>query len=166
MGQTVAAPGEGVVDIDLAAYERQRDAAPQGPTRLHFGHRTLLTALVVSYAVAAIADALTTWWALDGSGLAAEGNPLMRDAMGFYGLVPVLVMRVIVGVLLVWLLARVSLRGYVFFRLNPHHPNRWLRRSERWYRVRARFYSAYIVLATAVTWLVVGNNLRAVLTGV
>lgn len=166
MSQAVPARAETVIDV--AAYERQRDAAEAAtPQRgqLHFGHRTLLSALIASYAVAALADAVTTWLAL-GGGLAREGNPLMRDAMAFYGLEPVLVMRVVVGVLVVWLLARVSLRGYVFFRLRPDHPKRWLRRSDGWYRARARFYSAYIVLATAVTWLVVGNNLRAVLTGV
>lgn len=165
MGHTVQAPGETV--IDLAGYERERDAAPAADRPvLHFGHRTLLTALIASYAVAALADAVTTWLALRGTDLAHEGNPLMRDAMAFYGLEPVLVMRVVVGVAVVWLLARVSLRGYVFFRLPRAHPSRWLRRGDGWYRARARFYSAYIVLATAVTWLVVGNNLRAVLTGV
>jgi hypothetical protein len=151
--------------VDLAAYERERDAAAIPDTAaLHFNHRTLLSALIVAYAVAALGDALTTWMVLGVEGLDREANPIMRDAIAFYGLEPVLVMRVVVGVLLVWLLARVSLRGYVFFRMPREHPRRWLRRGDRWYRARARSYAVMLVVATAVTWLVVGNNLRAVLT--
>lgn len=149
--------------VDLAADERERSAAGADDGELHVGHRTLLGALVGAYAVAALGDALTTWFVLGIEGMAREANPVMRDAMAFYGLEPVLAMRVAVGVLLVWLLARVSLRGYVFFRLPADHPRRLLRRGDRWYRARARTYSIYLVGATAVTWMVVGNNLRAAL---
>lgn len=149
--------------VDLAADERDATTSEAGDGELHFGHRTLLGALVGAYALAAIGDALTTWLVLDADGMTREANPLMREAMAFYGLEPVLVMRVAVGMLLVWLLARVSLRGYLFFRLPADHPRRLLRRGDRWYRARARVYGVYLVLATAVTWMVVGNNLRAVL---
>lgn len=162
MSHTVHVGGETV--IDLAAAERERSTtSAAGNVGLHFGHRTLLGALVLAYAVAALGDALTTWVVLDADGFAREANPIMRDAMAFYGLEPVLVMRVVVGMLLVWLLARVSLRGYIFFRLPADHPSRWLRRGDRWYRARARTYGIYLVVATAVTWMVVGNNLRAAL---
>lgn len=153
--------------IDLAAYDREREreaASAAGAVGLHFGHHTLLLALVVAYAIAALGDALTTWVVLDVGGLHREANPVMREAIAFYGLEPVLAMRVVVGVLLVWLLARVSLRGYIFFRLPREHSRRWLRRGDRWYRARARSYAVMLVVATAVTWLIVGNNLRAVLT--
>lgn len=149
--------------VDLAAYERHRDAAGHSDG-LHHGHRTLLVALVVAYALAALGDAATTWIVLDADGMSREANPVMRDAMEFYGLEWVLVMRVVVGVALAWLLARVSLRGYILFRLPREHRHRLLRRGDGWYRARARVYAVYLVLATAVTWLVVGNNLRAVLT--
>lgn len=162
MSRTVELPHDAVVD--LAAYERERDAAAGDRSALHFGHRTLLGALVVAYGMAALGDAVTTWLVLNADGLHREANPVMRDAMAFYGLEPVLAMRVVVGVLLVWLLARVSLRGYIIFRLPREHPWRLLRRGDGWYRARARTYAVYLVLATAVTWMVVGNNLRAVLT--
>ncbi len=162
MSQTAHVRHETVVD--LAADERARTAAPADGSGLHFGHRTLLGALVLAYALAALGDALTTWFVLDADGMTREANPIMREAMAFYGLETVLVMRVAVGVLLVWLLARVSLRGYIFFRLPADHSSRWLRRGDRWYRARARTYAVYLVMATAVTWMVVGNNLRAALT--
>lgn len=160
-------PTTHVVDgpvVDLTACEREPSGVDAGDGQLHFGHRTLLGALVWAYALAALGDALTTWFVLGADGMAREANPIMRDAMVFYGLEPVLVMRVAVGVLLVWLLARVSLRGYLFFRLPTDHPRRLLRRGDGWYRARARIYSIYLVMATAVTWMVVGNNLRAALT--
>ena len=162
MAHAIEAPQDAVVD--LAAYERARDAEAERGQGLHFGHRTLLSALVVAYALAALGDAATTWIVLDADGLSREANPIMRDAMIFYGLEPVLVMRVVVGVLLVWLLARVSLRGYILFRLPRDHSSWLLRRGDGWYRARARVYAVYLVLATAITWMVVGNNLRAVLT--
>lgn len=162
MSQTAHVSHETVVD--LAAEERDRVPAPADGGGLHYGHRTLLGALVLAYALAALGDALTTWFVLDADGVTREANPVMREAMAFYGLEAVLVMRVAVGVLLVWLLARVSLRGYIFFRLPADHSSRWLRRGDRWYRARARTYAVYLVMATAVTWMVVGNNLRAALT--
>lgn len=162
MSQTAHVSHETVVD--LAADERARTAAPADGDGLHFGHRTLLGALVLAYGVAAVGDALTTWFVLAADGMTREANPVMREAMAFYGLEAVLVMRVAVGVLLVWLLARVSLRGYIFFRLPADHSSRWLRRGDRWYRARARTYGVYLVMATAITWMVVGNNLRAALT--
>lgn len=170
------APADAPSVIDVAAYERARaqhadadggacdpraHASPEAS--LHFGHRTLLAALVWMYAAAALGDAWTTWIVLEADGLAREANPLMREAMAFYGLEPVLVMRVVVGVALAWLLARVSLRGYILFRLPREHPSALLRRGDGWYRARARVYAVYLVVGTAITWLVVGSNLRAAL---
>ena len=156
--------------IDVAGYERAASAGAPSPPEadargpeLHFGHRTLLVALVWAYAAAAVGDAATTWVVLQADGLAREANPLMREAMAYWGLEPVLVMRVIVGVALAWLLARVSLRGYLVFRLPREHRSVLLRRGDGWYRARARVYAVYLVLGTAITWLVVGSNLRAAL---
>jgi hypothetical protein len=120
--------------------------------------------------VASFADALLTWLVIKKVGLQVEGNGIMKAAMVHLGLIPVLILRVIVGVNCFWMFTK-YIRGQRFFLTNwgarrfrarlarPRSP--W--RQKLW-NSRHYFLACEVVLGIAATWAVVGNNLRAYLT--
>lgn len=77
-------------------------------------------------------DVLSTWYVVTQNNISLEGNPLMRNAMSFYGLEPTLAMAFAAHLLIVYL----------------------------WYRKRANNYKSALKLLifTAVLLLVVCIN--------
>lgn len=132
--------------------------------------RGLARSLFLLGALVSLGDGLTTWYVLERVGLDKEGNPWMAHAMGYLGIGTVCALRVVVGVIAFWFLSRHIIGRYSRIgRRRRRRLVRWerttLSRLDRIWRCWDR-HSASIEFSTAIiiTALVVGNNLRAVLT--
>jgi hypothetical protein len=120
--------------------------------------------------IASIADALLTWLVIRKVGMQIEGNGIMRTAMVHLGLIPVLILRVVVGVNCFWGFTRL-IRGQRFFLTNwgaRRYRARLVRTRSPWrqklWDSRHYFLACEVMFGIVATWAVVGNNLRAYLT--
>lgn len=120
--------------------------------------------------IASVADALLTWLVIKKLGVRIEGNGIMKDAMVHLGLIPVLILRVLVGVNCFWIFTK-YIRGQRFFLTNwgaRRYRARLVRPRSPWrqrlWNARHYVLACEVIFGIVVTWAVVGNNLRAYLT--
>ena len=130
----------------------------------------LANIVFIAGTVASFADALLTWLVIRKVGLQIEGNGIMRSAMVHLGVIPVLLLRVVVGVNCFWIFTK-YIRGQRFFLTNwgAERFRARLARPRSAFRQRlwnSRHYilACEVMFGIVATWAVVGNNLRAYLT--
>ena len=109
-----------------------------------------------------VADAVTTYLALSALGPSGEGNPLAVWAIEHFTLAGMCIAKAIIGVLMVYRLAVLTDRGHRFEWMSRLRPRFWKGAVEEW---RVRRSAAWALAFTCLLMgLVVGNNIRAVLT--
>ena len=124
-------------------------------------HRQLLRPFWFVGALMMMLDGLTTYLALtyhseDG---AREGNPIAVWAIEHLGVAGMCIVKVLIGVAVMWRLAATADRGHKVSWLNR---NLWLQKRPLWkIRRNAAWTLAFSLVLMGV---VVGNNLRAILS--
>jgi hypothetical protein len=124
-------------------------------------HRQILRPFWFVGALMMMLDGLTTYVALTyhvESG-AREGNPIAVWAIGHLGVAGTCVLKVLIGVAMMWRLAATADRGHKTDWLNRglllrHRPTWKVRRNAAW----------TLAFSLVLMGIVVGNNLRAIIT--
>lgn len=155
----LAVPGAphtaGNANTTLIATEVAIESADRQPT-----HRQLLRPFWFVGALMMMLDGLTTYIALTffADNGAREGNPLAVWAMEHIGVAATCVLKVLIGVAMMWRLAAAADRGHKFALLNR---SLLLRKRPLW-KVR-RDAAWALAFSLVLMGVVVGNNLRAII---
>jgi hypothetical protein len=130
----------------------------------------LANIVFIAGVAASLADALLTWLVIRKVGIRIEGNGIMKTAMVHIGLIPVLILRVVVGANCFWVFTK-YIRGQRYFLTNwgaQRYRARLTRPRSPWrqklWNSRHYVLACEVMFAIIATWGVVGNNLRAYLT--
>jgi hypothetical protein len=131
------------------------------PREQELTHRQLLRPFWFVGALMMMLDGLTTYIALEfhADQGAREGNPLAVWAIEHIGVTAMCVLKVLIGVAMMWRLAATADRGHKVTWLNR---SLFLRKRPLW---KVRRNAAWtLAFSLVLMGVVVGNNLRAILT--
>lgn len=132
--------------------------------------RVLVSVIFVAGSIASFVDGILTWLVINKVGLSAEGNGFMATAMRHFGVGPVVVVRIFVGVMWFWIFCNYIVGRHFFLTRwgSRRYASRLTRPRSRLHQMlwNSRHYllACSLVFGFAITWGVDGNNVRAYLT--
>lgn len=134
------------------------------------GLRALVNVIFVAGALASIADGVITGIVVLRVGVTIEGNKLMAMAMRDIGVVPLVTLRILIGIRLFWIFRSYTIgRRYFLTKSGAlRYASRYNKDRSKWrqklWSCRYYWLATELIIALSLTDAVVGNNIRAYLT--
>jgi hypothetical protein len=144
--------------------------------------KSLARGIFIAGSIASCLDAITTWYVVSNIGIQVEGNSWMASAMRHFGVANVCIARALIGILIFWLIANIVVgrrfriklhflevlkdflsRTLFLKKLSSKSPKiQGLQPIKNYFKRNRVAYE--VIPGLVITWAVVGNNIRAVVT--